>query len=230
MQFKTQRWINYLFSARHRGGHGIHSPFLYRLITSVIENKGYYSAYPTLENAFKICRTQNACTREGDSLKFGKLLFRLANDFQPTLIHAYTDHSIFYPICLALADSRIPTKIFRFEQHSEQHARHLDFITDQLVIKNCSYFPTQTEEVPGLVFIDSNEEINKTEKIIISILKENSPPKLLIINNPHRNDENDKLWNRIKDSINVRITLDLFTIGLAILDPKLQKENFTLRY
>ena len=40
-----------MFRARHRKGHGIHSPFLFRLITEVMENKGHFSVYPVLKDA-----------------------------------------------------------------------------------------------------------------------------------------------------------------------------------
>ena len=51
MKYCTRKWIAYLFTARHREGHGIHSPFLFRLITEVIENKGNFSAWPMLAAA-----------------------------------------------------------------------------------------------------------------------------------------------------------------------------------
>jgi hypothetical protein len=39
MKFHTLSRLIYLIRSRHRRGHGIHSPFLFRLITTVIEEK-----------------------------------------------------------------------------------------------------------------------------------------------------------------------------------------------
>src|SRR5665647_1899157 len=49
MKFRTIRRLIYLKRARHRRGHGIHSPFLFRLITTVVESRQGLPEYKVLK-------------------------------------------------------------------------------------------------------------------------------------------------------------------------------------
>lgn len=71
------RWYRYLFC---RKGYGVHSPFVYDLITNVIEEKRPYYCYDSLQKKYLALRKKN-----GDFLsrKEYELLFRLANRFKP---------------------------------------------------------------------------------------------------------------------------------------------------
>src|SRR5512133_3550980 len=105
MKFRTWQKIRYHICSRHKGGHGIHSPFLFSLITRVIENKGKFSAYPLLKSAeenvrnmmrildMKFYHSDNQA-ESGFSVhefkrlhllpaRYDRLLFRLVNEFKP---------------------------------------------------------------------------------------------------------------------------------------------------
>ncbi len=55
-------------------GHGIHSPYAYRMVTEVLPERGRYYAYDRIE-------------RLPDSRRL-KLIFRLVCEFMPTTVHA----------------------------------------------------------------------------------------------------------------------------------------------
>lgn len=129
MNIRTLKYIKYLIGAGHRKGHGIHSPFLFRLITEVIENRGFYSAYPLLtaaeENVRSTLRMLDGETyqqlydakpgSDSDSTKkqhllpekFNRLLFRLVNDCKPESLSFYGSTFGVTLLALALADRRI---------------------------------------------------------------------------------------------------------------------------
>jgi hypothetical protein len=70
-------WYRYLFC---RKGYGVHSPFVYDLITNVIEEKLPYYCYASLQENYLAQKKNN------DNLLLQqeyKLLFRLANRFKP---------------------------------------------------------------------------------------------------------------------------------------------------
>lgn len=104
------KWLRYYILASSGRGHGIHSPFVYDLITSVIkDNKSYY-AYEQIENVKKDLlrderilkyndqgagspdqgRRSKKVSEIADSAvsghKFGRLLFRLANYYSSVTI------------------------------------------------------------------------------------------------------------------------------------------------
>ena len=76
--------IVWLRRIRHRCGYGIHSPFAYSLVTQVLYNPGEYYAYhwlarlhPWYVRGFRL-----------RPMAIHRLLFRLANHWQPSLIAA----------------------------------------------------------------------------------------------------------------------------------------------
>jgi hypothetical protein len=103
-------FIVYQFKAKHSGGHGIHSPFLFDLLTNVIENTGRYYAYGKIADLrfsylsdnlevkkldfgagskvntgefLKVCDiAKNAAIQP----KYGELLFRLVEFFKPATV------------------------------------------------------------------------------------------------------------------------------------------------
>ena len=44
------KYIKYLIFAKHRHGHGIHSPFVYELLTTVIENDDQFYIFNDIDN------------------------------------------------------------------------------------------------------------------------------------------------------------------------------------
>lgn len=73
-------------------GHGVHSPFAYRFIRSVLREKTSYYSYEEVD-------------RLGGDRKWHRLLFRLVCEAEPTVVHA-THLSEDERRVVALADSR----------------------------------------------------------------------------------------------------------------------------
>lgn len=48
----------------------------------------------------------------------------------------------------------------------------------------------------------------------------------LVVDHPHREAER---WRQIVDGSNYQVTLDLYTVGIAIASPRLTKQHFLLR-
>lgn len=104
------KYVKYLLSAKNGKGHGIHSPFVFDLVTSVLNDKGNYYCYEPIEDLRKILlkrksmvevvdlgagsrkgttRQRKVCDIARNALKppkYSKLLFRLANYFKSTTI------------------------------------------------------------------------------------------------------------------------------------------------
>ena len=103
-------WLGYCLKARHRRGHGVHSPFVFELITSVLNDHKGYAEYEAAEGyrrslkknrlrvsitdfgagsgaGIKQNRTVSDITRRASvNRKFGRLLFRLARHYKPDMI------------------------------------------------------------------------------------------------------------------------------------------------
>ena len=70
------RPLRWLARFRHRCGYGIHSPFAFGFVTSVVYEAGLFYAYPHLDRLWAGARRQG---QTGLRRKDVRLLFRLAN-------------------------------------------------------------------------------------------------------------------------------------------------------
>lgn len=91
MGFLLRKWI-WLKRFRKRRGYGVHSPFAFNFLTSVVYEQGSYYAYRELEKL----HGGKTCGLTRYRLKCRRLLFRLANYVQPDSICLYgcTDRAI----------------------------------------------------------------------------------------------------------------------------------------
>ena len=74
-----RRMLRWVMRIRHRCGYGIHSPFAFGFVCSVIYERGTYYAYARLDKSYS--RTTSRGLRRKDC----RLLFRLANFVHPSV-------------------------------------------------------------------------------------------------------------------------------------------------
>ena len=71
---------------RFRKGFGVHSPFVYNLITKVIEEKSVYYAFEEIENFRQQLLSDDelnlVTSRETQPAAYGALLFRMVHFFK----------------------------------------------------------------------------------------------------------------------------------------------------
>jgi hypothetical protein len=53
---------------------------------------------------------------------------------------------------------------------------------------------------------------------------------ILIFDDIHWSNDMEKAWEKIKKSGKVKLTIDLFFVGLVFIDKKLSKENYIIRF
>lgn len=250
--FQLKRHITYWLTARHRYGHGIHSPFLFGLLTNVIENQGSYYAYETIDKAWAslmrssmqvpgsasenedIPEKLKLLVRRHDLLpKYGKMLFRLVNEFQPKSIICAGPVSGMSLLYLAKADSRIP--VFHYDGKPE-----LLPVTKYLLTESKVANVSVHQDSPDFLVVDLDnsfvvisypEDPERCREIIRDITRNRGEkPKAIIVNEIHHSPQMETLWTELTKQKLVRISLDFFTLGLAICLTDLQKENFVIRY
>ncbi|NJO70179.1 MAG: class I SAM-dependent methyltransferase [Bacteroidetes bacterium] len=80
------------------------------------------------------------------------------------------------------------------------------------------------------VFIDGNHKKEFTLKYFEELLGYSHNETVIIFDDINWSPGMMDAWEEIKSHPRSRVCLDLFRLGIVLLDPKLQKENFTIFY
>ena len=256
MKFRTLSRINYFKRARHHGGHGIHSPFLFHLITAVIEDKLRYPEYETFRilnlsvlhirsnhpgiRFFKINHPRRLSLTKSDTIydevdlpmSFGKLVFRLIREFQPaTLIHFGPSLGINLAI-MAIARTNDQVPIYQIADDTEYK-----LFNDELLkgsgISNITFLPVNSELPvyhPEFMVINYPDNPEKTENIMMQYRDNPGGNGVVIIRGIHQSLQMEVVWKKLIAHQSVRVSLDLFEIGIALFRKGLQKEDFIYRF
>ena len=248
MKYSTRKKLAYLFKARHRRGHGIHSPFLFRLITEVIENKGYFSAWPILtaaeenvRNMLKIVDSttfqklygtktgidcQSARKLHLLSGKFDRLIFRLVNEFQSGSLSFYGSTFGVTLMAMALADRRVRLVAQVENGHYRSFCRRLIEVYD---IENIDLSGAGDVVASDVVVVQNPLDPDECSRVLAQIVAQ-PYDGVIILCGIHASAEMEAVWKRYQKEQQIRISLDLFEIGIFICKKGLQKEGFVLRF
>lgn len=254
MKFRTLSRLVYLKKARHHRGHGIHSPFLFQLITTVIENRSRLPEYkiftelnkealrllnqngdPEYPQIFDQCNAKSTKPRKlyrkvELQLRYGKLIFRLMREFKPASVISYGPTLGVNTAIMALANKQIETVQITGEEACRLFCSAL--LKDSVVpaIKFLSAGSATSSE-PEFIIINYPDRAEIAQLTAQRYLKNRSGNNdTLIIRGIHESKKMESVWLEIIGDDTVRVSLDLFEIGIALFRKGLQKENFILRF
>ena len=237
MKFSSQ--IKLYRKLRYRKGHGVHSPFIYNLITKVIEEKTPYYFFEDIENFRKELLSaddpiKTITAKETQSKNYGALLFRLVNFFKCRNILQIGSSTGLMSLYLALPLRKICDcyameervgllePILTFEEKYSLTNLHCveGSYADNLnrLSAKITYF--------DLIFINVMGDSEKTLGALNLVESFISPETILVIDNIKQNKSMKKLWQEIKNRSDVRLTIDLLSLGLVFFNTKLHKQNY----
>jgi hypothetical protein len=253
MKFRIARKLNYYKKARHRHGFGIHSPFLFHLITDVIENKKQLPAYKILHEQRKRLTIFIKDNKEDPGLqtysdsilnssgrknlfkavelsfRYGKLLVRLVNEFHPKIISCYGPTFGLNLLYLSLSNNSIPVYHLQSDDNFQRICKETLGYAGVENVKICDK-EDPAEEFSGLVFVNFPFSPDKTEKIVKSQMDSNGENNVLIVRGIHESKPMEFIWKEFIKNDGVRVSLDLFEFGIVMFRKNLQKEHFILRF
>lgn len=253
MKFRTIRRIVYLKKARHRRGHGIHSPFLFHLITEVVENRTCLPEYkifkdlksnvldlldgfsePSLINLYHQLNVppsnpHRLCRKVELPLRYSKVVFRLIREFKPSTVINYGPTLGANLAIMAMANS--DSQVYQLINDGTCELVSKKLLKDS-AISNVRFF--QENEVPSVSheFVIINYPGNPvvSQNRIQKCLRLHGDDDVLIIRGIHESKAMETIWREMIASESVRVSLDLFEIGIALFRKGLQKENFIQRF
>lgn len=220
----TKAGIKILYKVRHHRGHGIHSPFVFNLITKVIEEKMPYHAYEDIEACI-----ENTFHKSRQLNKTNKLLFKLTNYFGSQRILEIGSGMGINSLCLTASSKNIKCvsvetteqKYLEAKKLYQQWNRDITLITEEL---------PQLTEKQDCIFINLTELNNYPTELNQYLLNLSYDKTFIIVKGIRTNRRHQMLWREIKEIESRTAALDLFNIGIVFFDPALYRWDYKISF
>ena len=241
--FKLSMLISFLkhrFKAKTR--HGVHSPFVYRLIDEVIYDfhaKTVYLEIEPLRAELINYERQNRLLKKTSlmSPRLAQLVYGLVSDLKPGNI---IELGAFLGITTAyLAKAAPEASVFSIERFYEtlsitkESLQKLNIHNVKLLSGNANeLLPELISGIPELDFIliDGNHPGAAILNYFNCCLPKMSKNSMMIFEDIYRSSEMKSAWEEIKSNPEVSVTIDLFWIGLVFVRRAQRKEDFFIRF
>lgn len=256
MLFLIKAYLKFLWNSKNQ--HGVHSPFVFSLVTKCFYDKKPHPAYKVLK-AFRSDLLKNKNTIEvtdfgagsrvfksntrqiskiaktaGISPKRAELLYRIVNYFQP-------ENMLEIGTSLGLATSALSVgnpkaEITTLEgcpqtahQAQEQFQKfHLDN-TSSVVTEFTEFFKNLPPSTFDLIYFDGNHSKKATLDYFELLLPTITNDSVWIFDDIHWSQDMEQAWEAIQNHPKVTVTIDTFQWGLVFFRYEQQKEHFTIR-
>lgn len=203
----VRRIWNWCCRFRHRCGYGVHSPSDFFLITSVIYESLPYYAYDRLNKS--VVTKSLPHYRE----KVNRLLFRLVNYFSPfTLLEVGEGNgdAIRYMKEAKASMNCIGVKGLDKEE-TLQHLKNALKVQKKIDFLHIAFTP---------YYIEVFEEV-------YPYLHDKS---CVVIGDIYASKERRMWWKRLKSDERVRVSFDLYDVGLLLFEKKRFKQNYIVNF
>ncbi len=170
--------------------------------------------------------------------RFGELFYRLTRYFQPQTVLELGTSLGLTTAYFAKASSN--SDIITMEGCPEtariasENFKELGVSTVEIVIGNIDHtlpaWLCEHQKTIDLVFFDANHRFEPTLRYFEAVLPYANDSSVFIFDDIYWSKEMTLAWEQIKAHPQVRVTVDLFWVGLVFFRKEQAKENFLLRF
>ena len=256
MFYQIKQYIKFIIKSTNQ--HGVHSPFVYDLVTKCFYDKTNYEAYNTILNYRKSLLESNTkikvkdlgagsqvmkhqersvsdiTKKAGTTHTRAKLLYRLTNYFKPNNILELGTSLGIATHAMNLGNPK--AKITSIEGCPNTSA----FSKNQLKIQDSEHiniitgnFNTEIEKLSSnrynLIFFDGNHQKKATLKYFEMVLKTANNDSVFIFDDIYWSEGMTEAWEIIKEHPKVTVTIDTFFWGFVFFRNEQVKEHFKIR-
>ncbi len=216
--------LRLFYKVRHHRGHGIHSPFVFGLITKVIEEKRPYYLYQDIQN---ILDDSPEITKK--VTKYSLLNFRIINYFNAKNIielgSGYGLNTLFLTAPLSGSKCIVVEKSARrkiiaenlYKKWNRNIIVHENLVSDIKEKQDCIYINLNYYEASYEEFISQ----------LLPLVSENS---FIIIKGIRTKKHHQTLWRKLKILKEVTVSLDLYNMGILFFNTKYHKRNYRISF
>lgn len=254
--FQIIEYIKFLFKSTNQ--HGVHSPFVFDLITKCFYDRTKYDAYYRLseyrksllknQKVIKITdfgagskvfnsnlRAINSIAKtSGSTLQRAKLLFRIVQYFKP-------QNTLELGTSLGIATQAMVIGHFKNQVTTIEGCPNiLNFTAEQLhnfkiknVVLKTGEFDKVLSELKDkkydLIFIDGNHNKEATIRYFNLLIDNAHNDSIFIFDDIHWSKDMAEAWETIKTHPKVTVSIDTFFWGFIFFRKEQAKENFNIR-
>jgi len=258
--FQARRTARYFLTSWHKNGHGIHPPFVYKLVaetfhhdvpikvkqrvkyykqvlwdnTAMAETQTLGAPGKTSKPGRKICDIARSSSIPD---KYGALLWRLCGEFKPRKI-------LELGTCLGVSTNWLSNEANDSKLVTIDGNPRLSNVAERcfrdLNIGGCTFVKGEFGQVlpsvlhdlgqVDLAFIDGNHQEEPTLQYFQSILPHTHQNSVIVFDDIHWSPGMERAWNSIRKHPRVTVTIDVCRLGLVFFNNDLSKQDFVIRY
>lgn len=252
------QFIHYLrFLKVSKNQHGVHSPFVYNIVTQCFYNKTHHKAYDTIKHhrcsvfkdktviqvtdlgagstyfrgSTRVAKTIGKIA--GISLKRAKLLNRLVRYLNAkNCLELGTSVGL---ASVAMVANNNSTKLTSVEgcletaKLARTHFKASNFNSITVIQSNFNNAFVKFTNPFDLIFVDGNHTQEATLRYFKKVLPLTHNNSVLIFDDIYLNKGMTQAWNTIKQHPKARVTIDTFKWGIVFFRTEQAKEHFTIR-
>ncbi|PKA82149.1 putative O-methyltransferase YrrM [Ulvibacter sp. MAR_2010_11] len=246
------------FLARSTNQHGVHSPFVYNLVTKCFYDSTVYPEYKILKNFRKQLlkssetievtdfgagsRVFKSNTRKvshiakhaGISVKRQQLLFRLVRYFKAEKCLELGTSLGLATAAMALGNPSVKVQTVEGCPNTGKTVKRFfdDFSMNNIEMHTVTFDTFFTEihsEKYDLIFIDGNHDKAKTLEYFENLLKFVANNSVLVFDDIYWSAAMTEAWQEIIQHPKVTVSIDTFYWGIVFFRKEQRKEHFTIR-
>lgn len=256
MLYSIKSYLKFLYDSKNE--HGVHSPFVFDLVTKCFYDSKKYPEYSILKN-YRKSLLENKNTIEvtdfgagsrvfksntrainqiaktaGITSKRAELLFRITNYFQPTTILEIGTSLGLATSALSLGNSKATITTL------EGCPNTMSVAKNQLQnLKNIEFVTTEFStylktqnlkpKTQDLIYFDGNHSKQATLAYFELLLPTITNETVWIFDDIHWSADMEEAWETIKKHPKVTVTIDTFQWGIVFFRIEQEKEHFVIR-
>jgi predicted O-methyltransferase YrrM len=253
-------YLFYRIAGPHRRGFGIHSPFVFDLLTRVFlrEDDAVLAGILQWRRKLEINRTVietsdsgagslthlskkrsigSIAKRSSITHKYGRILYSLVKEFKPaTVLELGTGIGI-STAYLALASNE--TGVITVDSDPEK-SRFASVVLDELIAKDIDFVMGDFSRViprllaagrqPLMVFVDGDHDMQRTLDYFSEIKKFANEDTIIVFDDIRWSDGMEKAWEAIRNDSEPVICIDLFLMGIVFFRKGMSKQDFVINF
>ena len=201
---------NHQLRARRANGRGIHSPYLFRFVTTVLNSKWPYYAFEALEASHRPdSKRRIVSLRNREPHREQRMIFRIVQDQQPDFMLEIGHQSDLDTLYMAHACPKALCKTITHAIGSKNE-------------QNLMAMLSSTEKLDFVLFNAPAERRQRMDEFRLCLQKVHDGT-LFVVKNIHQSPEQAFTWKLMRSHPEVRASIDLYSLGILFFRNDLPK-------